>query len=141
MRAFLLALFLTIPATAPANEAPPEQEAPAVIPTVERDFVNSINKFEKSAIVEQFGEPSKRTDIKSPTTGEIIASIWQYRYITTADDSGDYYPLTELDFVGDKVVMVVFMNHDGEELGRDRVEPQPREEEQQLPELNPEISI
>ena len=56
MRAFLLALFLTIPATAPANEAPPEQEAPAVIPTVERDFVNSINKFEKSAIVEQFGE-------------------------------------------------------------------------------------
>lgn len=143
MRAFLLALFLTISgvAVADANEAPPQQEAPAQIPTAERDFVMSIDKFEKSAILEQLGEPSKRTDIKSPSTGEIVASIWHYHYINTADEGGDYYPTTELDFVGDKVVMVVFMNHEGEEIKSEPTEPQPGEKMQQLPDLIPEISI
>lgn len=143
MKAFLLALFLAISgiALADANEAPPQQEAPAQIPTAERDFIMSIDKFEKSVILEQLGEPSKRADFKHPETGEIVASVWHYHYINTADDSGDYYPTTELDFVGDRVVMVVFMNHEGEEIKSKPAEPQPDEEIRELPNLIPEISI
>ena len=147
MRAFLLALFLALSGTAiaDANEAPPQQqEAPAEIPTAERDFVLSIDKFEKNTILEQLGEPSKRSDIQNPRTGEVVASIWHYHYINTADDSGDYYPTTELDFVGDKVVMVVFMNHDGEEISSEPITPEPdapNDEMQELPQFTPEISI
>ena len=147
MRAFLLALFLALSGTAiaDANEAPPQQqEAPAEIPTAERDFVLSIDKFEKNTILEQLGEPSKRSDIQNPRTGEVVASIWHYHYINTADDRGDYYPTTELDFVGDKVVMVVFMNHDGEEISSEPITPEPdapNDEMQELPQFTPEISI
>ena len=146
MRAFLLALFLALSGTAiaDANEAPPQQEAPSEIPTAERDFVLSIDKFEKNTILEQLGEPSKRSDIQNPRTGEVVASIWHYHYINPADDSGDYYPTTELDFVGDKVVMVVFMNHDGEEISSEPITPEPdapNDEMQELPQFTPEISI
>ena len=142
MRNFLLALLLSVSGTAMAAESEaPQEQAPKVIPTAERDFVQSIDKFEKNAILEQLGEPSKRSDVQNPETGEIIASVWHYHYINTADDSGNYYPTTELDFVGDKVVMVVFMNHDGEEVSSQPIEPQPDEEVQQLPELSPELSI
>jgi hypothetical protein len=43
-----------------------------------------------------------------------VASIWQYHFINTAAD-GTYYETTELDFIDDKVVMVAFMNHNGDE--------------------------
>lgn len=84
------------------------------IPTLEQDFVNSINKYTKEQIVAQFGEPAKAEDVKIKTTGKIVASIWQYHYINTAVD-GSYYQTTELDFIDDKVVMVAFMNNDGSE--------------------------
>jgi hypothetical protein len=84
------------------------------IPTLEQDFVNSINKFSKEQIIAQFGEPAKANDVKVKTTGKIVASIWQYHFINTAAD-GTYYETTELDFIDDKVVMVAFMNNDGAE--------------------------
>jgi len=84
------------------------------IPTLEQDFVNSINKFTKAQIIAQFGEPAKADDVKIKTTGKIVASIWQYHFINTAED-GTYYETTELDFIDDKVVMVAFMNNNGAE--------------------------
>ena len=84
------------------------------IPTLEKDFVSSINKFSKEQIIAQFGEPAKADDVKVKSTGKVVASIWQYHFINTAAD-GTYYETTELDFIDDKVVMVAFMNNDGAE--------------------------
>lgn len=88
--------------------------ASSEIPTNEKDFVASINGFEKSKIIEQFGEPSKIDEVHS-VSGKPLASIWQYHYLNT-DEKGEYYQTTELDFVEDKVVMVVFMNNDGSDI-------------------------
>jgi hypothetical protein len=80
------------------------------IPTTETEFVAQINNYEKARILAQFGEPSMKKDFTTDD-GKVFASVWHYHYINTAQD-GQYYPTTELDFDGDKVVMVVFMNHD-----------------------------
>ena len=84
------------------------------IPTLEKDFVNAIHGFDKAKIIAQFGEPAVADDVKLKDSAKVVASIWQYHYINTAAD-GTYYQTTELDFIDDKVVMVVFMNHDGTE--------------------------
>ncbi|HEY3301707.1 MAG TPA: hypothetical protein VGJ90_13125 [Methylophilaceae bacterium] len=84
------------------------------IPTSEKEFVAKINGFEKDKILNQFGAPSKQDDVKN-VGGKVIASIWQYHNLNT-DEKGAYYQTTELDFVNDKVVMVVFMNNDGADL-------------------------
>jgi hypothetical protein len=84
------------------------------IPTLEQDFVNTINKFSKEQIIAQFGEPAKADDVKIKQTGKVVASIWQYHYINT-DINGAYYQTTELDFIDGKVVMVAFLNNDGAE--------------------------
>ena len=84
------------------------------IPTLEQDFVNTINKFTKEQIISQFGEPAKADDVKIKTTGKIVASIWQYHFINT-DADGTYYETTELDFIDNKVVMVAFINNNGDE--------------------------
>jgi hypothetical protein len=89
------------------------------IQTNEKDFIASINGFEKTKIIEQFGEPSQIEEIAS-ASGKPVASIWQYHYLNT-DEKGDYYQTTELDFINDKVVMVVFMNNDGSETAPDSV--------------------
>ncbi|MFM2434360.1 MAG: hypothetical protein RL063_339 [Pseudomonadota bacterium] len=86
-----------------------------VIPTVEKDFIDAINGFEKSQIIAQFGEPAKADDVKVKGTGKIVASIWQYHFINTASD-GTYYETTELDFIDNKVVSVVFLNNDGSDI-------------------------
>lgn len=83
----------------------------SVIPTDEKEFVTKINGFEKAKIIEQLGEPSSKEDIES-ASGKLFASIWQYHYLNT-DEKGEYYQTTELDFIDDKVVMVVFKNNDG----------------------------
>lgn len=88
--------------------------ATTVIPTMEQDFVKSINQFTKAQIIEQFGEPAKADDVKVKGTGKIVASIWLYHFINTAAD-GSYYETTELDFIDDKVVMVAFLKNDGSE--------------------------
>ena len=95
-----------------------EVEINSVIPRLERDFVNAINGFNKAKIIAQFGEPAKADDVKIKGSEKIVASIWQYHFINTAPD-GSYYPTTELDFIDDKVVTVVFLNNDGSETSED----------------------
>jgi hypothetical protein len=82
------------------------------IPTEEKAFVDAINKLDKAKIVAQFGEPAKAEDVKIKGSGKIVASIWHYHNLNTAED-GSFYPTTELDFIDDKVVQVVFLNNDG----------------------------
>jgi hypothetical protein len=84
------------------------------IPTDEKAFVDIINKFDKLKIVELLGEPAKAEDVKIKGTDKVVASIWHYHNLNT-DADGTYYPTTELDFIDDKVVQVVFLNNDGSE--------------------------
>jgi hypothetical protein len=84
------------------------------IPTEEKAFVDAINQYDRASIVAQFGEPAKAEDVKIKGTGKIVASIWHYHNLNIAED-GSYYPTTELDFIDDKVVQVVFLNNDGSE--------------------------
>lgn len=79
------------------------------LPTEEKAFVKAIPQFSKAEIIERLGEPTKREDYTSEETGEVFASIWEYNSINT-DENGEYYANTELDFVGDNVNVVVFMN-------------------------------
>jgi hypothetical protein len=117
MRAFLLSLLLAFSGAALAENT--AETAPASeIPTAEQEFVASINQYSKAQIIEQFGEPSKMEDMK----------IWHYHFINT-NPEGEYYETTELDFLGDKVVMVVFMNHDGQEKISVEPPPAPQNEE------------
>ncbi len=109
--AWLVVAQLFLIQSAVAEEAP---SSTVEIPTIEQDFVKSINKFTKAQIIEQFGEPAQADDVKVKGTGKVVASIWQYHYINTSAD-GEYYETTELDFIDDKVVMVAFMNNDGAE--------------------------
>ncbi|HYG31938.1 MAG TPA: hypothetical protein VD810_03005 [Methylophilaceae bacterium] len=111
MKALFLALSLAL--AGPAFAQPMLTDGPqgkSEIPTTEKEFVEGIKTVNKDQILEQFGEPHVRDDVVTPD-GEVIASVWHYRYLNT-DESGSYYKTTELDFVRDKVVMVVFMNHD-----------------------------
>jgi len=109
-----LFLILSSAAFAGANESPVGDK----IPTTEKEFVATINGFDKNKIIEQFGEPSKKDDLDIGKEDKLPASIWQYHYLNT-DVKGTYYQTTELDFVNNKVVMVVFMNNDGEEIPAD----------------------
>ena len=84
------------------------------IPTTEKEFVASINSFTKEQIIAQLGEPARAEDVKLKDSGKVVASIWYYHNINTAED-GTYFPTTELDFIDGKVVQVVYMNNDGTE--------------------------
>ena len=88
------------------------------LPTEERAFVNAIELLDKKAIVAQLGEPAKADDVKIKGSNRIVASIWHYHNINT-DENGVYYQTTELDFIDDKVVQVVFLNNDGSETTQD----------------------
>ena len=69
---FALLLSLSGLAFAEAQVAAPASD----IPTNEKDFIASINGFEKAKIIEQFGEPSNVEDIAT-ASGKPVASIWQ----------------------------------------------------------------
>jgi hypothetical protein len=101
----------------PANKDMQEAQTQPLlteIPTEEKAFVAAINKFNKAKIVELLGEPARADDVKVKGSGKVVASIWHYHNINT-DENGKYYPTTELDFVDDNVVQVVFLNNDGSE--------------------------
>lgn len=107
------------------------------IPTEEKAFVAVINQFNKAKIIELFGEPAKADDVKVKGTGKVVASIWHYHNINT-DENGTYYPTTELDFIDDKVVQVVFLNNDGSEANDGagkKYEMQPMPEMEKLEEI------
>jgi len=116
MKSLFVALLLALSgsAIAEANEAPVSKE----IPTTEKEFVASINGFDKAQIIEQLGEPSNMNDITNAKTGKLEASIWHYHNINT-DEKGEYYKTTELDFIDDRVVLVVFMNNTDESTSYD----------------------
>jgi hypothetical protein len=103
------------------------------IPTDEKAFVAVINQFNKAKIVELLGEPARADDVKVKGSGKVVASIWHYHNINT-DENGTYYPTTELDFVDDKVVQVVFLNNDGSEANDGAGK---KYETQPLPEMEP----
>ena len=84
------------------------------LPLEEKAFVDAINKFDKTKIIAQLGKPAKEDDVKLKDSGKIVASIWQYHNLNKAAD-GTTYQTTELDFVDDQVVQVVFLNNDGAE--------------------------
>jgi hypothetical protein len=91
-----------------------ESTAELTLPTEEKAFVKAIENFDKKSIVAQLGEPAKADDVKIRGSNRIVASIWHYHNINTNED-GVYYLTTELDFIDDKVVQVVFLNNDGSE--------------------------
>ena len=122
MRTWLIAVLfatgalVTSACFADEAETRPLSNEPAFndLPTQEKAFVNAINKFDRKTIVEQLGEPAKADDVKLKGSDKVVASIWHYHHINTAED-GSYYETTELDFIDDKVVQVVFLNNDGSE--------------------------
>lgn len=117
LRASILTPMLLIGLTHTTLADEPSVKTPSVtndLPTNEKEFVEAINKFDKKQIVEKLGEPSKADDVKLKGTDKVVASIWHYHYLNTAAD-GSYYQTTELDFIDDKVMVVVFLNNDGED--------------------------
>ncbi len=109
-----------------ANVSFAEETLPK-IPKEEKAFVDAINKFNKAKIVAQLGQPAKADDVKIKGTDKVAASIWHYHNINTAED-GTLYPTTELDFVDDTVVQVVFLNNDGSEANDGKTYEVPQKE-------------
>jgi len=101
------------------------------LPTEEKAFVDAVGKLNKAKIVELLGEPAKAEDVKLKDSGRVVASIWHYHYINTSAD-GEYYQTTELDFIDDKVNVVVFLNNDGS----DQV---PAGQKYDVPDVKPEM--
>ena len=122
--AFLIAL----PLVAIAEDT----AAAKTIPVSEHEFVKAMKGLSKEKILAQLGEPAKKEDVTNKKNGKIVASIWHYHNINT-DVEGKFYPTTELDFAGDNVEVVVFMNNDGIEVPY--VEPPPPAPEAPLPSM------
>ncbi len=115
MKKILITLLFSFTSIAFAEQVPAEVS----ISNAEKAFIDRIQGFEKAQIIQEFGEPSKVEDLKT-NDEKVVASIWQYHYLNT-DANGEYYQTTELDFLDDKVVMVVFMNNDGTEVPQNAV--------------------
>jgi hypothetical protein len=76
--------------------------------TVEQAFISHVQEINKDQILAEFGQPSQKEDLVGDDA-KVFASIWRYHNLNK-DEKGVTYPVTELDFVDDKVVLVVFMN-------------------------------
>ena len=142
MKNWTLAVLLasTLSSAAFAEEAV-TQPLKTVIPIEEKAFIDVINKYDKATIIAQFGEPAKAEDVKIKQSGKIVATIWHYHKINTAPD-GSYYPTTELDFIDDKVVQVVFLNHDGSPINDGvgkKFEAEPMPEMEKLEDIPPTL--
>ncbi|PCI58467.1 MAG: hypothetical protein COB34_05280 [Methylophilaceae bacterium] len=133
MKRLLLVLALTILVAACASTSPitkktdqptskDQTNTGMVLPTEEKAFVKAIRNFDRKAIIAQWGEPAKADDVKIKGTNKIIASIWHYHYVNT-DENGNYFETTELDFIDDKVVQVVFLNNDGSDTVENKSQP------------------
>lgn len=88
-----------------------EESTPLIteIPTPYWEFVDIIGLLTTSEIIEILGEPAKKIDIKMKSSKQVIASTWYYHNLNT-DESGKYFPTTELDIIDGFVEEVVFMN-------------------------------
>ncbi len=96
------------------SESTYQQNPGRTLPLEEKAFVLAIEKLNREEIVKELGEPAKADDVKIKGTNRVVASIWHYHNINI-DENGKYYQTTELDFVDDNVVQVVFLNNDGSE--------------------------
>ncbi len=76
----------------------------------ELGFLDAIQSMDKARIAELVGDPYRAIEVKN-ADGEIIGLIWHFQYLNTTEE-GEYYKVTELDIVGDRVVTVVFSNTD-----------------------------
>ena len=87
------------------------EEAPIVkeLPTNYGEFVEIIGILTVDEIVKILGEPIKKIELKMKSSNDVIARTWYYHNINT-DESGRYFPTTELDIVDGYVESVVFMN-------------------------------
>ena len=104
--------------TGQAPQVTVNKEAEKSLPTEEKAFVKAIEELDRKSIIEQLGEPAKADDVRVKGSNKVVASIWHYHYINT-DENGKYFETTELDFIDDKVVQVVFLNNDGSEEARE----------------------
>jgi hypothetical protein len=113
MKNQLLAILLILSPPLFANEIDIDK---STLPVDEKSFIEAISRFNKEEIIRALGEPSYKEDIKMKSSDEIVASVWQYHHINTAED-GSYYPTTELDFLDEFVETVVFQNNNGQPSG------------------------
>ncbi|MFW5432290.1 MAG: hypothetical protein ACKE5M_02210 [Methylophilaceae bacterium] len=96
-----------------------KQKPGRTLPIEERAFVKAIEALNKKEIITQLGEPAKADDVKVKGSSKVVASIWHYHYVNT-DENGKYFETTELDFIDDTVVQVVFLNNDGSEEAKSK---------------------
>ncbi len=113
MKNQLLAILLILSPPLLANEIDIDK---STLPVDEKSFIEAISRFNKDEILKVLGEPMSKEDIKMKSSDEIVASVWQYHHINTAED-GSYYPVTELDFLDEFVETVVFQNNNGQTSG------------------------
>lgn len=109
---FLFLLIFSNAIFAEHHEEEPGNIADALvteIPTPYWEFVNIIGLLTTEEIINILGEPAKKIDIKMKSSREVIASTWYYHNLNT-DESGKYFPTTELDIIDGFVEEVVFMN-------------------------------
>ena len=100
MKFLILCVLFIVPVFAWADKG--------TIPLDEAGFVDNVKSNDKAGILSQLGEPASKMEI-SGDDGEVFGSVWKYHNLNTTE-TGAYYKTTELDFVGDQVVSVVFSN-------------------------------
>ncbi|MDC0422914.1 hypothetical protein OAL85_01405 [Methylophilaceae bacterium] len=94
------------------NETQKLDDSPIVdsLPSVYYEFVEVVGILTTDEIIALIGEPAKKINIKMQSSNNIIASTWYYHNLNT-DESGKYFPTTELDIIDGFVESVTFMNN------------------------------
>jgi len=109
---FALLLIFSTSVFAAHHEGKHSDNPPALVtevPTPYWEFVEIIGLLTTEEIINIIGEPAKKIDIKMKSSREVIASTWYYHNLNT-DETGKYFPTTELDIIDGFVEEVVFMN-------------------------------
>ena len=109
---FALLLIFSTSVFAAHHEEKHSDNPPALVtevPTPYWEFVEIRGLLTTEEIINIIGEPAKKIDIKMKSSREVIASTWYYHNLNT-DETGKYFPTTELDIIDGFVEEVVFMN-------------------------------
>jgi hypothetical protein len=91
------------------NQTLNEKSIITQLPSNYSEFVDIIGILTTDEIINILGEPAKKIELKIQSSNDVIARTWYYHNINT-DESGKYFPTTELDIVDGYVESVVFMN-------------------------------
>ena len=114
MRILLISLLLlsNISFSQHHSESTKSEEPPIVdnLPSLYHEFVEVVGILTTDEIIALIGEPAKKINIKMQSSNNIIASTWYYHNLNT-DESGIYFPTTELDIIDGFVESVTFMNN------------------------------